>query len=307
MVTIYLDAVWALNFFLDMMLLMLAQALAKDSTGKLRIIFGAFIASLLVPISLYFPDSFFMSVLGKFLYSIIIILCTFRFVSVYQMLKLLALFYFTTFSIGGGLIATHFIFQNPIGLSTNGLLTFNSGYGAPVSWLFVIIGFPLSWIFTKARMDKHAVEKIRYDQLYPVTIQLKQKSYSTTGYIDSANQLVDPATKRPVIICDEVFLKQWFSEEDWQMLKDAHTNLNLDKLPKEWENQLHIVPFQGVGGTSNFLFAVRPDQLIIYYNGQKIITSKVLIGIQFATLTEDQSYHCLLQPQIIKLATVHSA
>src|SRR5690625_2588920 len=116
-----------------MMLLMLAQALARDSTGKIRIVFGAFVASLLVPISLYFPDSFFMSVPGKLLYSIIIIFCSFRFVTVYQMLKLLALFYFTTFSIGGGLIAAHFIFQNPIGLSDNGLLTFTSGYGDRVS------------------------------------------------------------------------------------------------------------------------------------------------------------------------------
>ncbi|HLR66065.1 sigma-E processing peptidase SpoIIGA [Virgibacillus alimentarius] len=305
--TIYLDAVWALNFFLDMMLLLLTQALAKDSTRKGRILFGAFIASLLVPITLYFPDSFFSSILGRLLYSIIIIICAFRFVTVYQTLKLLALFYFTTFSIGGGLIAAHFIFQNPIGLSSSGILTFNNGFGNPISWIFVIVGFPLSWYFTKVRMDKHAIEKIRYDQLCPVSIELKQKTYSTTGYIDSANQLVDPATKRPVVICDEHFLKQWFTDDDWQMLKDAHDELDLDSLPKEWERQLHIVPFQGVEGKSNFLFALRPDQLIIHYNDQKIMSNKVLIGIQFAELTKDQRYHCLLQPQIIKLSAVYSA
>src|SRR5690625_2951664 len=191
-----------------MMLLMLTQALARDSTRKIRIIIGAFVASLLVPISLYFPDSFFTSVPGKFLCSVTLIICAFRFITVYRMLNLLALFYFTTFCIGGGLIAAHFVFQKPIVLSDNGLLTFTSGYGDPVSWFLVIIGFPLSWFFTKARMDRHAVEKIRYDQLCPVTIQIKQKSYLTTGYIDSANQLVDPATKRHVIINDKVLLKQ---------------------------------------------------------------------------------------------------
>jgi stage II sporulation protein GA (sporulation sigma-E factor processing peptidase) len=307
MVTIYLDAVWMLNFLLDMMLLMLVQALAKDNTRKRRMLFGAFIASLLVPVSLYYPDSFLMTVPGKLFYSVIIILCGFRFKTIYRMFKLLALFYFSTFSVGGGLIAAHYLFESPFGLSDSGMLTFHSGYGDPVSWLFIIIGFPLSWLFTKSRMDKHAVEKIRYDQLCPVTIQLKQQTFSTTGYIDSANQLMDPATKRPVIICDEVFLKQWFSEEDWQMLKKAHTELDMDSLPKEWEKKLHIVPYQGVEGRSNFLFAVRPEQLIIYYDNQRIVTNKVLIGIQFAELTKDQSYHCLLQPQIIKLAAVDSA
>lgn len=305
--TIYLDAVWALNFFLDLMLLLLTQGLARDNTKKRRLLFGALVASLLVPISLYFPDSVFTSVLGKLLYSIVIIFCSFGFLSVYRMLKLLLLFYFTTFAIGGGLIGIHFLFQNPFGLSMSGVLTFNSGYGDPVSWLFVVFGFPCVWLFTKSRMDNHVKEKIRYDQQCPVTVQLKDKSYSTTGYIDSGNQLVDPLTKKPVIICDEAFLKQWFSDEAWALLKTAHDNLQVEKMPDEWKSYLQIVPYQGVQGKGMFLFALKPEKLTIYYEGQVISTSSVLIGIQFAGLTKDQSYHCLLHPQILKLAAVHSA
>lgn len=305
--TIYLDAVLALNFFLDFMLLLLTQALARMSTKKSRIFLGAFVASLLVPITLYFPDSIFTSVLGKLLYSIFIIICAFGFLSIYRMTKLILLFYFTTFAIGGGLIAVHFLFQNPIELTLNGVLTYNSGYGDPVSWLFIIIGFPLVWLFTKARMDNHAVEKIHYDQQCPVTIELKNKSYSTTGYIDSGNQLTDPLTKRPVIICDEEFLKQWFTDEEWNLLEMAHESLSFEDIPKKWESHIQIVPYQGVQGKSMFLFTIRPEKLTIYYEGQIISTSNVLIGIQFAGLVKDQSYHCLLHPQIIKLAAVHSA
>lgn len=306
-VTIYLDAVWLLNFFLDMMLLMLTQALAKDSTSKIRIIFGAFIASLLVPLSIFYPNSFFTSVIGKLIYSIIIILSTFQFQSIYRMTKLLLLFYFTTFAIGGGLIGIHFLLQNPIGITVNGILTVNSGYGDPISWLFIVIGFPIIWIFTKSRMDKHAIEKIRYDQLCPVTIEIQNTSKSTTGYIDSGNQLVDPMTKKPVIICDEYFLKQWFTVDEWKALKSAHDELDFDKLPRDWEKSVHIIPFQGVEGNRTFMMAIKPDNLVIYYDEQKIVTRKVLIGIQFAELTKDQSYHCLLHPQIVKLATVNSA
>lgn len=305
--TIYLDAVWALNFFLDLMLLLLTKALARDSTKKKRLFFGAFIASILVPISLYFPESFFTSVIGKLLYSILIIVCTFGFLSVYRMMKLLLLFYFTTFAIGGGLIAIHFFFQNPFGLSINGILTFHSGYGDPVSWLFIVIGFPFVWLFTKSRMDNHVTEKIRYDQQCPVTIQLKDKSYSTTGYIDSGNQLTDPLTKRPVIIGDETFLKQWFSGEAWESLKLAHENIDVEQVPVEWQKFIQIVPYQGVQGKSMFLFTLRPEKITIFYEGQIISTSNVLIGIQFGTLAKDQSYHCLLHPQILKLSAVHSA
>ncbi|MFC4023234.1 sigma-E processing peptidase SpoIIGA [Oceanobacillus longus] len=305
--TIYLDAVWALNFFLDLMLLMLTKALARDNVGKVRLLFGAFIASLIVPISLYFPGSFINGLLGKVLYSCFIILCTFGFKGFYRMMKLLLLFYFTSFAVGGGLTGIYFLLTNPVSVTENGILTFNKGYGDPISWLFILIGFPIVWYFTKSRMDEHAGEKIRYDQLCQVSIQINNKSFSTMGYIDSGNQLIDPLTKKPVVICDEVFLKNWFSEEEWQQLREANDQLALDRIPEEWGNKVQVIPYQGVEGKSMFLLAIRPDQVMVDYENQNLITSNVLIGIQFASLVKDQSYHCLLHPQIIKLATIQSA
>ncbi|CDQ40202.1 MULTISPECIES: sigma-E processing peptidase SpoIIGA [Virgibacillus] len=305
--TIYLDAVWALNFLIDLMLIMLTQALARDSTRKRRLISGGFVASLLVPISIYFPDSFLTTVIGKLLFSCLIIYTAFGFKNFYRWSKLVFIFYFVTFAIGGGLIGIHFLFQQPFNIDNNGFLTFHSGFGDPVSWMFVFIGFPIVWLFTKSRMDKHAVEKIRYDQLYPVSIVLNGNSFSTTGYIDSGNQLTDPITKKPVILCDEPFLKQWFSEDEWEQLKKCNESLQIENLPTKWESSIQLVPYQGVQGSSMFLLTLRPDKLIVYYGEQRIETSKVLIGIQFAELTKDRSYHCLLHPQIINLATIHSA
>lgn len=300
--TIYLDAVWLLNFFIDMMLLLLTQALARIHTSKARILCGAFVASLLVPISIFFANSFFTSFFGKIIYSILIILCAFSFVSFHQMIKVLFLFYFTSFAIGGGLFGFHFLLQDTIQLSANRFLTFHEGYGDPISWGFVVIGFPVIWLFTKFRMDKHVVEKIRYDQLCPVSIQMKGKCFETKGYIDSGNQLVDPLSKKPVIICDEDFLQNWFTKEEWKLLEATYHTLEFDNLPCRWEKDICFVPYQGVDGSSKFLLALKPEKLLIEYNGKKIYTKNCLVGIQFARLTKDASYHCLLQPGIIKMA-----
>lgn len=306
-VTIYVDVIWLLNLLFDMMLIMLTLILAKENTRKRRIILGSFVASVIVPITIYFPDSFFTSIIGKFLYSILIIVCSCNFRSVYQLFRLLLLFYFVTFTIGGGLMAIHFMVESPFGVSSNGIITFNNGYGDPISWLFVVICFPIVWHFTKKSMDKHAVEKIRYDQLCPITLDMNNKSFSTTGYIDSGNQLVDPLTKSPVVVCDEFFLRQWFSEDEWEAVQKACDLLDFDFIPKKWEKRIHIVPFHGVDGKSAYMMAIKPDKIKILYNQDEIITNKLLVGIQFSNLTKDESYHCLLHPHIIKLATVHSA
>lgn len=305
--TIYLDAVWALNFFLDFMLLLLTKAILRQNTKKRRILFGAFVASLIVPVTFYIPDSFFTSALGKLLYSIFIILCTFGFTSMYRLMKLVLTFYFTTFAIGGGLLAIHFVFQQPVGVSVAGVITVNSGYGDPISWLFVLIGFPIVWLFTKSRMDKHAAEKIRYDRLHSVTIQINDQPYSTKGFIDSGNQLVDPLTKKWVILCDATFLKQWFTETEWKALQAAYENLDFEKIPEKWEKNIQFVPYRGAGGDSKFLFTIRPDHLIVHYGEEEIMTKNIIIGIQFSSLVKDESYRCLLHPEIIKLSGIHSA
>src|SRR5699024_484918 len=121
-VTVYLDAIWLLNFLLDFMILLLVKALTRDNSSKIRICFGAFIASLIVPISVIYPLSFFTSVIGKLIYSIFIILGAFGFKNVFKILKLLTMFYFLTFAIGGGLLATHFFLADTVALTKSGVM-----------------------------------------------------------------------------------------------------------------------------------------------------------------------------------------
>src|SRR5690625_1438362 len=114
-------------------------------------------------------------------------------------------------------------------------------------------------------------------------------------------------TKKPVVIADQSFLKQWFAEVEWKQLKESHASLDFDNIPKAWENSIHVVPYQGVEGGSKFLLALRPQRLIVHYGEKEINTNNVLIGIQFANLTTDHLYHCLLQPKIIQLSDNNTA
>lgn len=289
------------------MLLLLTDKLARLHTSRLRLAFGAFVASLIVPITILFPDSFFTSIIGKLLFSMLIILASFGFNKISQVLKLLALFYMMSFSVGGGLIAIHFIAEQPFTISQSGFLTYNTGYGDPISWLFVVVFFPVVWIFTKQRMDKHVQDKIRYDMKIPVSIKIKGESHYTNGFIDSGNQLIDPFTKKPVIICDEEFLSDWFEQSEWDQLEKAYHHLDMDQIPKAWIDYLRIIPYQGVEGGNGFIFTIVPDEMIIHYDSKEIYTRNFLVGIQFGNLTKDGNYNCLLQPELIQSAITYSA
>lgn len=302
--TIYLDAIFLLNLLFNYLILLLVQSLLRQGTSKWRLLFGAFVATLLVPITIYFPNSILTSVVGKVIYSIVIIFSSFKFVSLTQFIKLLLSFYFVSFGIGGGLIAIHFMMNHSFSLTAEGLLTYRTGFGDIVSWLFVLIGFPFVLLFTKFRMDRQLIDDIRYDETYSVLIEMKGQTFTTNGFIDSGNQLVDPITRSPVIICDAHFLQQFFTEIEWEQLKIAYEQFEVDKLPNKWKNRIFIVPFKGVGGSDNILFTIRADSLIITFENKQLKADNVLIGIQFSHLTADRHYQCLLHPKVVQRAKV---
>lgn len=296
--TIYLDAVWSLNALVDYMLLSLTNYLCRTKATRLRLIFGSLFASLIIPIQLYFPYSFITTVSGKLIFSCFIVLITFKFVTLFRFIKLFFTFYFVTIVIGGGLIATYYLFEHPL-TSFFKQYAIHSGYGDPISWIFVVIGFPVLWFFLKHQMDRQRIDNFNHDQLYQVTIRMDKRTFQTTGFLDTGNQLIDPLTSYPVILCDEQFLRQWFSDYEWNVLKNSYKQSMFTELPLKWSKKIRLVPFYGAGGERDLLMALKPDYLSVKWENESITVKQILIGIQFNTLTSDQRYHCLLHPKIV--------
>jgi stage II sporulation protein GA (sporulation sigma-E factor processing peptidase) len=305
-VTIYLDAVWTLNLFLDWLLLLSTQAIARLQVSKLRVFLGALLASLIVPVTVYFPESVAAHPAGKLVFSLVIIWCAFGYRSIARFIKLLLLFYFVTFAAGGSLFAVHYMLQTQLTFTSSSFLTVSTGYGDHISWIFVVVTFPIALFFTKNRMDKQRFEQFRYDQIHDVHVNINGITHKTSGFIDSGNHLSDPMTKRPVVICDQHFLQNWFGEQEWDLLSQANQELDLDVLPDNWPYNFSVVPYQGVNGEGALMLVLKPDSILIELDKGSVATDRVWIGIQFGSLTADRRYHCLLHPSLVHDASTQA-
>lgn len=305
--TIYLDVVWLLNLLLDLMILRLTASLAKAYARPLSLLMAAIVAATIVPFAVYYPDALLLHPIGKVGYSFIIIWVGFGGKNIKRFMHIWLIFYFVTFVIGGGLTAVHFMFSNPNYLTVHSLLAWTTGFGDPVSWLFVIIGFPIVWLFTRKTMDKQSLTNYRHQQQFKVMINVIDKQIITTGYLDSANHLVDPISKKPVIIVDQTVIDQLFSEKEINQLKHAQESLDLMLLEKRLVNYVHFVPYQGLSAGQGLILVVKINQLLLFDQDKMYTCSKVLIGLQFKQLTPDDTYHCLLNPQIFKKIALQTA
>ncbi|MFB1049654.1 sigma-E processing peptidase SpoIIGA [Paraliobacillus sp. JSM ZJ581] len=304
---IYLDAVWLLNILLDWMILLLTKHMSKVSTKHWTIFVAALVASLFVPITIFYPTSILLHPIGKLAMSILIIVIGFGIKHIKITLRLLFTFYFVTFALGGSLTAIHFFLSSPAQLAPTGIVTWSSGLGDPISWSFVIIGFPVVWIFTKNRLDKHTLTQFEAEQIMRVSFHYNNTVISTTGYVDSGNQLIDPFTKKYIVVCDYSIIKQLFSEEQIKEMKKAQASYQFEKLGAYFTKPIDIVPYHGVSGEPQFMLAFKPEKFTIYYEKQKILVSNVIVGLQFSQLATDGSYHCLLHPALFNQTTLQLA
>lgn len=224
---------------------------------------------------------------------------TFLKTSFKQLIKLWGLFYFITFSLGGVLISLHFFFDYSFTMENATLVTDSTGYGTPISWLFVITLFPVTWMYTKRVIDDRSLKDLDLNQCIMCQIEFNNQCVTTEGFVDTANHLVDPISKTPVAIIDLFIIEQLFTEQEQAVLKTIQDNFNVDQLPEELKNKFHLIPFKGLKEKHGLILAFKPDRFIMNTDNGAIGLQKVFIGLQFTTFTSKNHYHCLVSPVML--------
>lgn len=295
---LYLDAVWMLNLLIDACLLKLTALMLKRRVSRLRLWLGATLASTVVLI-LFTPLSFLVAhPSGKFLFSVLIILTTFGFGRFSSFFQNLAAFYFTAFAVGGGLFGLHYFFQNS-SFYANGTLLSTMNFGDPVSWIFVIAGFPLLWFFSKKRFDQTATRKWEHATIAAVEIRIFDQTISTDALIDSGNKLYDPLTRVPVMFLSRSvcigkipdLLFQPFQAECFQDVQE--------QLPAEWVRKLSWIPYRSVDGVPRSLLAFRPDEVHVTQDDRLLSCKKVLVALTDQVLSPSGDFHAILHPDML--------
>lgn len=300
-VTIYLDLIMLLCFMFNGAILLLVSYLVKQRPSLIRIFSGTFLATLFVPIVIYFPNLFLNTILGKIIYSIAIIIVSFQVTSIGFIVKSLLTFYLVSFIGGGAIISLHYIIEHSPPSAYKGLLVYVENiYHNEVSLVLILLGFPLTLIITKIWSDKLVLQQFTHEQKYRITLHYNNCALSTLAFLDSGNHLVDPISNRAVIIADALFLKGFFEVKEWLQIEQTIQNNRPELIPHHLAHSFSVIPFKTVAD-SHFLYAIKPDKLIIEGNKERIVTSKLLVGIQLSSLTNDGQYHCLLHPQIVAL------
>jgi stage II sporulation protein GA (sporulation sigma-E factor processing peptidase) len=305
--SVYLDVIWALNLLFDSLLLYLSAIFLKRQIRIWRIIAGGFIGSLIILLSFTPVHAYSNHPISKLLFSVVMVLVVFGYKRLSFFIKALMTLYVTTFLIGGALIGAHYFVQFDSEMSTKVMIASVTGFGDPISWLFVLLGFPIAWHFSKRNIESMEMTKIQFDQIVNVTLKINNESFTIKGLVDSGNQLYDPLSKLPVMFVSIRNMLEGMAEPIKKMAADPESLiLGNQEFPVDWQNKLRIVPCRVVGQEHQLIVAVKPDLIIIHSKGESYLCEKGLVSFTMQQLSADDAFQCIVHPKMLTGPKQHS-
>ncbi|PLR97367.1 sigma-E processing peptidase SpoIIGA [Bacillus sp. T33-2] len=303
--TVYLDVIWALNLLFDALLIYLTAVILKRKIRLSRLFLGALTGSILILLSITPLHAIAGVPAVKLLFSVLMVLCAFGYRRLSYFIKGLMALYFTTFLAGGTLTGVHYFIHFDMDLSSAAALANIKGFGDPISWLFVLLGFPLAWHFSKKNIEQAEMAKIHYEQLVGVKISMPGLELALTGLIDSGNQLYDPISKTPVMFVSVNNLPDGMPEVLRMLAGDPEAVFTGEEsFPEELESRMRIIPFSVVGRAQQLVIAVKPDSVIIEKDDETVQVEKSLVSFTMQELSADGSFHCIVHPKMLTAFTV---
>ncbi len=201
---VYIEEVFILNFLLDFMILYGTKRILKRNNKLIRVVIGSIVGSF-TTFLLFISISNFILLISKLIVSVLLIIIVFGFKNI---IKNTIYFYLLSIIIGGSAY----------------LFNIKNKYFLVLSSFIVIV------ILIKEFLSYKEI----YSNKYLVTIFINKKKYLLEGFIDTGNRLVDPISKKNIIL----------------------TNIKYD------EDNVIYVPYKALN-TSGIISCVRPDKVII--------------------------------------------
>ena len=298
--TVYLDVIWLLNLLFDCLLLYLTALILKRNIQIWRLLAGGFIGALIILLTFSPLTGIANHPITKLVCSIFMILTVFGFKRLVFFFKGLMTLYLVTFLLGGTLIGTHYFVQYNPEMTSNVLAASVQGFGDPISWLFVLIGFPIAWHFSKKNIETMEMTKIQFDQIVMVTITIHEETFVFRGLVDSGNQLYDPISRMPVMFVSIKNQPESIPDTIKMLSTDAERIIMGDvEIPAEWQSRLRVIPCSVVGQERQLIAAVKPDRIQITKNNTEYLCEKGLISFTMQELSADDSFQCIVHPKML--------
>lgn len=263
---VYLDVVILVNFIVNFFLLYITAQTLRVKVKFRYMILASIIGSSYV-LTLIYPSLKILSALYfKLAVAVTLILIAFRRKNILFNLKATCIFVLYSMVLAGVCVFIQF--------NRNGDISDS-----------IIVNFPYQWLLLSLMIVYMIIDRIVVyikerkslgSLIYNVDIILKNTHKTVRAFLDTGNELREPATNLPVIIVE----------------KSIFNDINLENYDKFY------IPYRVVNGQGGSLQGFKPEAVKIEF-GKEITDREVIIAFCEEKLSQFSDYHALLSRGVI--------
>ncbi len=289
--TVYIDVILAENIIMNYIMLYATGIIYKLKPKMWRLLTSSSIGAMYSAIS--YLNIWNSSLIIKILLSIAMVYIAFNSKSIKILAKQLLIFYLTSFVFGGVAFALLYFVKPQDILMKNGI--YIGMYPLKIVFLGGIVGFIILTSVFKIVKGKLT----RKELFCKVLIKIEQKQAEVSAMVDTGNLLKEPITGASVVVVEKHSLKDILPDSVLDNLELILTG-NYDIDIKEYEHKLRVIPFSSLGKQNGMLLGIKPDEIILETEEEKIIVPNSIIGIYNGSLTKNGLYTALIGLDILE-------
>lgn len=297
--TVYVDQVLLGNMVMNYAILWIAAKLCRVNVTAARKAAGA-AAGALYSVLVFLPGAgVLMSVYFKILVSVLIALLTCFPQPPRTFFTFLACFYLASFSLGGIVLGSIFFINSQLPAPGAVGTVIERGF-----WPGVMVGLPV--FYMAGRGLSSLCRRKAFDNLFklPVQITFLGGRVEVNALVDTGNDLFDPLTGRPVIVCEYKAVKPVlppeiqaaFCERDGPDIWETLGLLGQGR----YAGRFVPVSFSSIGLTGGLLVGFKPDGLTLLREGCHGRANRVIVALYHGRLDPEGGYSALLHPSLLE-------
>lgn len=294
--TVYIDVVFLENLILNVIILYATSLIAKMNLKIIRTLISASIGSIYAIMYYIFQIGLYSNIIFKFVLSVIMIYVAFNPKEFKTLLKVLILFYLTSFVFGGASLSVIYLVNAQRINIQNGMIigkcTMNTILtGIIIAFIVIVIAFKI----IKSKISKN-------DLFCDIRFKINNKEIKTKAMLDTGNLLKEPITNIPVVVAEHKLLYDVIPNEILDNIENILggdlENIS-DEVKNDYISKLKVIPFTSLGKQNGILLGIKADELIIEEMNSEKKIDKVIIGIYNKELSKKRTYSALIGIDVI--------
>lgn len=253
---VYIDVLFIVNLFVNYFLLLATNLLLKAGAGKGRILFGALVGAL-YSLFIFYPQlNVLLSVVSKLIFSLSLVLITFKARTVKLILKSMAVFFAVNFAFAGAMFGVWLVLAPRGMVINNGIVYFDIS-------LFSLGLFTIAAYLVVAVVHRILKNRAPEESMTVLTVCIDGKCVQVDALVDTGNSLCDTFSGLGVVVVEYGAVKNLLPPSVRELFESVYHGGVSDSA----DTRFRLIPFSAVGGPG-LLPALKPDYLEM--NGRRV-------------------------------------